>query len=477
MAMVVWLVSGCGAGSVPVEATPETTAGSSGLVGNTVGLRIDDVDYELGWDVEGCISLQVWLEGELHVPEKVCEHVDGQWYRDVNCLQREVPEPSSTTMPDAAASMSLPPCLLEVPTVFFGHLGPGPDLLCLPEKTDRQIGPASFAPVSAEGLFLIPGMQRPLFAYRSDGKAWGEPLIGQPGDWEYQLCDAAGPWEAPVPHLTGIPLVFDIEASLFDAEPLGIGFSFDGRQAALDVNTGTDSRFFFGWAQVYTDTTEVQLTAFTQAGFVATDLGTFRLPDEIIAELSSGWSCNHQPALVIGVDAGVLDHDPAALSLSWLPVPEAAALQPIMGEVADRQPGEPCPNDGMLLPPAERATADRAVLATISMTFDNSWLDLSGQAFWTVHQAGLASGAIVHQIDPINPPTITWESWVAAGAEMRIWIDSPTAELNNTHPGMVVLEIPPLPPASSPIHLELTIGPGQLVPPTLDMTTVTLRWK
>jgi len=148
-----------------------------------------------------------------------------------------------------------------------------------------------------------------------------------------------------------------------------------------------------------------------------------------------------------------------------------------MGEVADRQPGEPCPNDGMLLPPAERATADRAVLATISMTFDNSWLDLSGQAFWTVHQAGLASGAIVHQIDPINPPTITWESWVAAGAEMRIWIDSPTAELNNTHPGMVVLEIPPLPPASSPIHLELTIGPGQLVPPTLDMTTVTLRWK
>jgi len=159
------------------------------FVGETLTLSIGEVVYWLGDDEEGCTSIVVLADDEYFVPQTTCAPF-GEWKGKEDCAHRAAPS--------ATPSDVLPTCEVPIPLVAYGRLPFGsPNLACFVAISEGSLGPATFEPLSKQGLYLMaaPAPWYGVFSYGADGRRYSDH--GSAKDpFIFSLCEEAGPWNS-----------------------------------------------------------------------------------------------------------------------------------------------------------------------------------------------------------------------------------------------------------------------------------------
>ncbi|MCJ7724908.1 MAG: hypothetical protein MUP76_00760, partial [Acidimicrobiia bacterium] len=406
------------------------------------------VTATLGIDADGCYLFEAAVEGHETYRRTTCSsgyftaHAEG-------CLVATAGGNAS-----GDSGLTTVPCDLRLPPFLYGWAPPAIGWLCLADFHAGIIGPVRFLAPGDDGLFvesLGPDTGATPFPYTIDGAYWGEPPLDGPAASVYALCDAAGPWEGPVPHQTNVLMVVRLDPSLVPppGEPdqvgedtLGLWIDAGAGPAGFSFGAFQDGAIIDPGVRLLSTSTTLTMAIFDMETGAETDLGSYPLPQPIIDELGSGWLCTDAPMVLIDIGASILTADPDAISIGWLNAAERAALLGWDRPATTRTPGTACPATGVLVEGDRPAGPDLVIEASLLVRAPADLLT-GGDPYLMVSSEG--SGWMLGSLDLIDPEPLEGGRF-APGALFTVGLGS---EEQLDPPG-IDLEIPPLPDGLAP---------------------------
>ncbi len=306
----------------------------------------EGVTYSLYDTGPQCLTLEMNGPGFEAILEGGCFFDQWNFFRTTEPC---VGEPGGQAFAAAGGSEAFDsvtiPCDVRIPIVGYGKLPPSIGFVCLPSIDQHRVRFADVLP----GGYLLEVLEGDragttvAFPFTPDGARWGDPPLDAPSNWIYPACEELAPWGGPPPYESSVMTFVELGAGLETRQDLVVRLDngAGGQAFSLAASPGVPIGLP---GLVWSNTTSLGVYLNDASTGSESLLGTFSLPDVVVADAQSGWLCPDPAVLVITIDADVEAVGGFAVAFEGLTSAQAAARIAVWDPPeAQRDPGQPCP--------------------------------------------------------------------------------------------------------------------------------------